>query len=90
MKTKSLPDFSGKVVLAYFVGDSTAILHSPSFQVQGGRLFLVGVVPKGGSPKDWAAGVTVAVAWDSVQDYFVFPSADAYRRASRAFTKRQI
>jgi len=47
-------------------------------ETQGGRLFLVGTVRRGGSTNDWSGGVPRAVAWDQAFDYLVFDSAEQY------------
>lgn len=79
MKIKP-PNFTGKTVSVGLAGeDTTSAIENPRFEMQAGRLFLVGTVPRGGSPRNWAAGIPVAVAWDQVQDYMIFDSAEDYR-----------
>ncbi len=59
---KSLPNFSKKVVSFGIVGNEhTYAIESPRFEMQAGRLFLVGTVPRGGSSRDWSEGVGSAV-----------------------------
>ena len=72
---KPRPDFSKKVVSCGIIGNEhTSAVERPRFEMQGGRLFLVGTVPRGGSSRDWSAGVVSAVAWDQVTDYLMFDS----------------
>jgi hypothetical protein len=67
------PDFRGKTVLLYTCGNSTQLLTDPVFAMQAGRLFLTGRTPALGY---WPDGLLAAVAWDSVDRYFIFDSAD--------------
>ena len=94
MKKAALPDFKDKVVQASIVGDNHAYaMGSPHFEMQGGRLFLVGVVPPGGTSSNWSAGAVVAVDWDRVTDYLVFDSAEVYlkgREKERRYHKRNV
>lgn len=87
------PDFSDKIVLIYLMGrspDDGVLLERAVFEVQGGRVFLIGDFAEGASANDWVAGVRTALAWDSVQQYFTFTSMEDYMaRASRAFTSEQ-
>jgi hypothetical protein len=87
---KSLPDFSKKLVSVSLVGDQDGrAIDRPRWVTQGGRLFLVGTVPRGGSTRDWCEGIVSAVAWDQVTDYLVFDSADSYRERLRIYEKRK-
>jgi hypothetical protein len=80
MKTE-LPDFSKKLVSFSVRGENDGrAIDRPRWEIQGGRLFLVGTVPRGGSSRDWCEGVTSAVAWDEVTDYLVFDSVKHYRK----------
>ncbi len=66
------PDFRGKTVLIYTTGENTTqLLTEPAFVMQAGRLFLTGRVPALGW---WPDGLSAAIAWDSVDKYFVFDS----------------
>jgi hypothetical protein len=61
---KTLPDFTNKLVSVSFAGaDDTHAIEHTRWETQGGRLFLVGTVPRGGSTRDWVEGVVCAVAW---------------------------
>ena len=73
-----LPDFTGKIV-SFSTADSTLGIDEPRFETQGGRLFVVGVVPTGATTSDWAVGVRCAVAWEAVTDYLVFESVGDYK-----------
>jgi hypothetical protein len=74
-----LPDFEGKTVLTYVdyaKGEEIGTtLLSPWFEMQGGRLFLVGESAPSRSPR-WDDGAQMAVAWEQVKIYLVFDSLD--------------
>ena len=79
LTARKLPDFSRKVVSAAIAGDGySRVLVHPRWEVQGGRLFLVGTVTPGSSTNEWCAGLPNAVAWDAVTDYLVFDSPEHY------------
>ena len=59
------------------------------FEILGGRLFVVGVVPRGASAGDWVAGLPTAFAWDKVQDYIIFDSAADYAKRIERYVKRK-
>jgi hypothetical protein len=81
-----LPDFTNKVVSVSIAGqDDGRCLEHPSWETYGGRLFLVGTVPRGGSTNDWCGGVPSAVAWEAVTDYLVFDSAEQYLERLRIY-----
>lgn len=87
---KSQPDFSRKVVSLGIVGNEQSYaVESPHFEMQAGRLFLVGTVPPGGSTRDWSKGVESAVAWDQVTDYLVFDSVEDYQKRLRIYERRK-
>jgi len=88
MKKTTFPDFSGKLISVGIVGDDhTYAIDHPRFVSQGGRWFLVGTVPPGGSSGDWSEGAVSAVAWDQVTDYLVFDSAKHYQKRLAIFEK---
>ena len=89
MKRK-LPDFTNKLVSLGLHGEDEGrpVLH-PHWELQGGRLFLVGTVPRGGSSGDWCEGLMDAVAWDEVTDYLVFDSAAHYRQRLAVYERRK-
>ncbi|HTR41809.1 MAG TPA: hypothetical protein VMH87_09365 [Pseudomonadales bacterium] len=81
---KTVPDFSGKVVEVSIKGDSYAFaIDRPRFELQCGRLFLVGIVPHGTSLGDWSLGAGCAVAWDSVTDYLVLILSSITKKGSQ-------
>ena len=77
----TLPDFDGKVILVVFdsaVPRNRAVVENPRFELQGGKLFLVG---GGLTAKAWGIDVPLAIPWSKVQWYFVFESIEAYDKA---------
>ena len=86
---KYLPQFTGKVLSVLCAGEDTGqLIYDPSFQEQGGRLFMIGTVPKEASRDNWMEGLPCAIAWDTVQDYVVFASMDDYIARLKAPRKR--
>ena len=86
MSNDSLPDFAGKVVSLYHThkpDDDGAALCDAHFERQGGRLFLLGAPAPGTTVNNWLDGKTIAVAWDTIDAYYVFDSLKDYldRRA---------
>ena len=73
------PDFTDKIVSFSTVENNLAI-NNPRFETQGGRLFVVGTIPKGATTNDWAENRQSAVAWDAVTDYIVFDSIEQYKK----------
>ncbi len=69
--------FAGKVVSFGTVEDTLAI-KDISFNMQHGRLFVVGNIPKGATNNDWAINRPCAVAWDCITDYMIFDSEEQY------------
>ena len=87
---KTLPDFSNKVVsVSFAAADDTHAIQHPRWETQGGRLFLVGTIPRGGSTRDWVEGIVCAVAWDEVSDYLLFDSAEEYRARLKIYERRK-
>ena len=87
---QDLPDFSGKILSITIMDDDVSYdLTDPHFEVQGGRLFIIGIVPKGATGSNWSAGATSAVAWERITDYYVFNSLDAYQRATEVSANYQ-
>jgi hypothetical protein len=88
------PDFSNKIILVYLMGrppDDGVLLQHAVFEIQGGRPFIIGEFAEGASANDWVAGVCTALAWDTVQQYFVFDSMEDYMaRASQAYHAEQF
>ena len=78
MKT-TIPRFDGKVISVVCENEETGqLIFSPKFESQGGRLFIVGTVPRESSRDNWIEGLTTAIAWDTVQDYVVFESMEDF------------
>ena len=76
------PDLRGKVVSITIEDDDTNHdLVDPRFELQAGRMFIVGSTPKGATESDWTVGALCSVAWDKVTDYFLFESLEHYERA---------
>ena len=82
MNKDSLPDFSNMVLSIRLIDDSHSHdLFNSHFEMQGGRLFLVGTIPEIATESGWNGNQTGAVAWDRVQDYCTFPDMDTYVKA---------
>jgi hypothetical protein len=87
MKSK-LPDFSGKLLSIHAsCEDCPCLVGDAHFEMLAGRLFLVGIVPAGGSTGDWVAGLRCTFAWDNVQDYIIFDSAEDYAKRIKMYDK---
>jgi len=87
---QTLPDFTKKLVsLSFAAADDSRCIAHPHWETQGGRLFLVGTVPRGGSARDWCEGILSAVAWDQVSDYLVFDSIEDYRARLKIYERRK-
>lgn len=84
------PDFSGKCIsITIMDDDRNHDLFDPKFELQGGRLFIIGTTPKGATVSDWVEGVTGAVAWDRVTDYFLFDDLESYYAATKKSEESQ-
>ncbi len=70
-------DFTDKVVSFGTVGDTLA-LKNIKFQMQNGKLFVTGNIPKGATTNDWAINRPCAIEWNSVTDYIVFDNEQQY------------
>jgi len=85
-----LPNFKNKLVSLSIESDGGCLpLITPHWEKQGGRLFLVGTVPNGGSTRDWCKSKVSAIAWDSVTDYLVFDSVADYRHSLKRYESRK-
>ncbi len=79
---EKLPDFSGKCISITIKDDSLSHdLNNPHFELQGGRLFVVGTVPEGATKSNWVVNCQSGVAWDRVTDYFIFENLESYKKA---------
>jgi hypothetical protein len=77
------PDFTDKVVMVQSnIPTVSWRLLSPTFENQGGRIFIVGRSLPNQDP--WPAGSRIGMPWDSVAYYFVFESPEAYLECQRA------
>lgn len=88
------PDFLNKLVSLYLTNateERGVVLDNPTFELQGGRLFLIGNIAEGTTENDWAAGIPSAVAWDRVEQYLIFDSLEDYLfRTSLAWDKQAV
>jgi hypothetical protein len=81
-----LPDFTNKLVSVSIAGeDDGRCLEHLRWETQGGRRFLVGTVPHGGSTNNWCGGIPSDAAWEAVTDYLVFDSAEQYLESLRIY-----
>ncbi len=81
---EKLPDFSGKCISITIKDDSISHdLYDSHFEMQGGRLFIIGTVPEGSSASNWIANCQYAVAWDRITDYVVFENLESYTKATK-------
>lgn len=81
MKDMRFPDLGDKVVLIYLTNqcdENNVVLERTRFEMQGDKLFIVGVFAEGTTANDWATGVHTAVAWSNVEQYLVFDSLEDY------------
>lgn len=86
----ALPNFRKKLVsLGFAEADNSCCLANPRWETQGGRLFLVGTIPRGGSDRNWCEGLIAAVAWDLVSDYRVFDSEEDYLSRRSIFERKK-
>ena len=84
MTKDSLPDFSGKCISIRARGSRYSHdLYDPSFEYQGGKLFIVGTVPEGASESCWDDNQTCALDWENVIKYTLFDSKEAYQKAAK-------
>ncbi len=76
-KDSLLDLFEGKLVSFSSAQDTLAIKNINLKRLEG-RLFIVGLVPKGATTNNWAADRACAIAWDQVIDYMIFDSETQY------------
>jgi len=78
MKSR-LSSFANRILSVLCIGEDTGqLIANPVWETQGGRLFLVGTVPKKASQDNWMEVLPCAIAWDTVQDHVVFQSINDY------------
>lgn len=76
------PNFEGKCLsLRLIDSEASHDLLSPKFELQAGRLFLVGTIPAEATDSGWDANKIGAVLWDQVRNYIVFDSLEDYKEA---------
>ena len=76
------PNFEGKCIsLSLIDSDASHDLFSPKFEMQAGKIFLVGKIPVGATDSGWDANKIGAVLWEQVRNYVVFDSFADYREA---------
>ncbi len=72
----------GKTIAVHLrsrAGGPPIVLTDCMLETRGSRLFLVGAsVPVQPAVTEWTDGVRRAIAWDAVDDYLLFDSADDY------------
>jgi len=82
MNMESIPDYSGKCLSMSLIDDDASHdLFDPHFENQGGRLFIMGTLPKGSSDSGWNDNKIGGVAWDRVKEYVIFDSLEEYHAA---------
>jgi hypothetical protein len=82
MNKDNLPDFSGKCISARLIdSDHSHDLNDPHFEYQGGRLFLVGIIPVGSTDSGWDADQVGAIDWAQVRNYVLFQDLESYTKA---------
>ncbi len=83
----AIPQFIAGKVLFLQLPSSTAVITDTRFETIAGRLFAVGITPWGSSPetKDKA----IAVAWNQVEQFYLFDSLEEWRAASGVWDKEK-
>lgn len=91
MKSKKLPDFSGKVILITLLGPGryTHTLTETHWENINGKLFLVGTVPSRGSQDDWCLGIVSGIAWEQVSEFLIFDSIKQYHKHIGTFDQKK-
>ena len=86
---KSTLPFTGKAISIVLIGeDESKLIIHPRLEVQGGKMFLVGTIPRGGSRRHWVDGLPIAYAWDRVQEYIVFKSVSHHAERRAVYRKK--
>lgn len=82
MNKDSLPDFTGKCISLMLIDEiHSHDLNNPHFEYQGGRLFIVGIIPEISTVTGWSGNQIGGVAWDRVRDYVLFQNFESYVEA---------
>jgi hypothetical protein len=77
------PEFDGKCLLIYStnnVASHSVLVENARFETQAGRLFIVGNGANIGGHANWTRGIPVCIAWDQIESYYVFDSAEQHRQ----------
>lgn len=78
----TLPDFSGKCISISLIDETHSHdLYNPYFELQAGRLFIVGKITSGATDSGWSVNQTGAVAWERVESYVLFDNIETYKQA---------
>ena len=87
---KSTLPFTGKAISIVLIGeDESKLIIHPHLEVQGGKMFLVGIIPPGGSRRHWVDGLPIAYAWDRVQEYIVFNSVKHHAERLAVYERKR-
>ena len=90
---ESFPDFAGKYIsIIKKDSDSSSVeMEDPLFENLGGRLFITGIAPKGTSKNlGWLGGIKVSIAWDHVQEYYLFDDEVTFTKAINIKTSQDV
>src|SRR5438046_9523706 len=78
----TVPSLRGKAVVVQVRNRASAaplVLSDCFLEARGNRLFLVGTSqPAQRSRSEWSDGVRRAIAWDAVEEYFLFDTLEDY------------
>ena len=78
------PEFDGKCLLIYSAGKGSKVLvENARFETQAGRLFIVGNGANIGGQENWTREIPVCVAWDQIESYYIFDSAEQHLQRSQ-------
>ncbi|MES9818024.1 MAG: hypothetical protein ABW155_15365 [Candidatus Thiodiazotropha sp.] len=77
-----LPDFSEKYISMRVAGSNYLHdLENPKFEYQGGKLFIIGKIPKSLGKPGWDDGKVAAIDWQHVRKYTLFDSLEELHEA---------
>ena len=82
MNDITYPDFTGKTLSITIIEDEGNFdITDPYFEMQAGRLFLIGTVPPKSTNSGWTVNKKFAIAWERVERYVVFDSVSDFKKA---------
>lgn len=82
MNKELLPDFSGKCISMRVAGSKYLHdLQDPHFEYQGGKLFIIGNIPRSFGEPGWDDGKIAAIDWEHVRKYTLFDSLEDFHEA---------